>query len=816
MLPQDVRTKPSRFGRQRRNECVGGDLFRPLPHTYMTNQFKETALNYLDRGFNVIPLGTKSKFPNGKALISTGHKKIVDGKEKGSWEIFQTEAVTEELIDKWWTHTPQSNIGIVTGRISKLVVVDVDPRNSGDKSMKNLHLPPTYIVNTGGGGWHYYYLWPHENDAPNQDFADGIEIKGNGGYVVAPPSIHDKTHKAYVAANEVAELSEAPEWLVSLGKQQNKEKLWEQGLDGVSEGKRNDTATSICGKILSLLPTKLWKTAGWGGLKEWNCQNPKPLEEKELRNVFESICSRADDKGDDENGNDSIAGRIVNLILKENPVLLHDDLQKTYARIAIDEHEEVHGIYSRRFKDWVVRQFHKAENNPPKGESIKQALDVVHSKAIFDGALCNLSIRVAEHENAIWYDLTNKSWETVKIDADGWSVQQKSPPVFKRFSHQLEQMRPEQSGDLHRLLDYVNLKDESQRLLLLVYIASCFVPNIPHPIPVLHGSQGAAKSTFMRVIRRIIDPSKTELLTLPTRSEQLVQQLSHHWAPYYDNVTSIPDWISDALCRAVTGDGFTKRELYTDDEDVIYSFRCCIGLNGINIAAQKADLLDRSILFGLERIPTDKRKDEKTFWSEFKRDQPLILGAVFDALSKAMTIKETVHTSKLPRMADFAIWGAAIAEAIGYTQNDFVQAYQRNLEEQNEEAIREHPVATAVRAFMEDRAEWSGTSSDLLEELIKVAEKEKLDLRQRLWPKAAQALSRRLNEAKTNLAQVGISISTLHGKSRSILICKNSVDSVVSSQEDNNDDDNGNPATSEQDALRLIQEHLDPNAHYKE
>jgi len=780
-----------------------------------SNKHETKALQYLKAGWNVIPLGAASKVPNGKALISTGHKKIVDGKVKGSWEIFQEEQVTNDLVASWWKHTPKSNIGIIAGKISKIVVVDIDPRNGGKESMKQLHLPPTYIVNTGGGGWHYYYIWNGEQDAPNFEHLDGIDLKGDGGYVVAPPSIHDKTKKEYEPATEMDEITEAPDWLYKV-ESKPKEKLWEAGIDGTEVGKRNDTTASMCGKILTSLPKKLWKTAGWGGLKEWNNINPEPLPETELRTVFDSICQTA--KGKNQETNDSIAKRIVSLVMKASPTLLHDDLHKTYMQIGVDGHNELHPISSRRFKDWVTREFWKKEKKTVSSDQIKQALGVFHAKAIFEGEVCDLYIRSGEAGDDLWYDLADAAWRAVKITRNGWSIDSAPPNVFKRFSHQLPQATPSKGGDMHRLLDYVNITDKSQRLLLLVYVVSCFIPNIPHPIPVLHGSQGSAKSTFMRLLRKIIDPSKTELLSLPTKADQLVQQLSHHWTPFYDNITSITPWISDALCRAVTGDGFTKRELYTNDEDVVYSFRCCIGLNGINIAAQKADLLDRSILFGLERIPPEKRKDEKTFWAEFEEDRPLILGAALDALSAALRIHPQINVTQLPRMADFAIWGRAIAEALGYTQEDFVNAYEENMNQQNDEALREHPVATAILAFMVDKDEWVGTSSSLLVELEQIAPQEKIDLRQKLWPKAANVLSRRINEAKTNLANAGIVITTSHTQKRLITIrnCKSIVDIVEPLDNDNNNDSYDTSATNEQDTLKLIQEHLDPNARYSD
>ena len=83
----------------------------------------------------------------------------------------------------------------------------------------------------------------------------------------------------------------------------------------------------------------------------------------------------------------------------------------------------------------------------------------------------------------------------------------------------------------------------------------------------------------------------------------------------------MPVWMSDTLCRACTGAGFSKRELYTDDDDVIYNFRRCPGLNGINIVAHKPDLLDRSLLFRLEHIPKKDRRDEETLWRDFERER---------------------------------------------------------------------------------------------------------------------------------------------------------------------------------------------------
>ena len=86
----------------------------------------------------------------------------------------------------------------------------------------------------------------------------------------------------------------------------------------------------------------------------------------------------------------------------------------------------------------------------------------------------------------------------------------------------------------------------------------------------LHGEQGSAKSTLQELVKMLIDPSYVKTFTFPRDSNEFIQQLSHNYIVYYDNISEIKEWISDLLCRAVTGSGSSKRQLYTDDEDFFY------------------------------------------------------------------------------------------------------------------------------------------------------------------------------------------------------------------------------------------------------
>jgi hypothetical protein len=488
----------------------------------------------------------------------------------------------------------------------------------------------------------------------------------------------------------------------------------------------------------------------------------------------------------------SQADTLVDRVEEQGIELFHDPTGSSWARIAVGDHREIWRCESKTFKQWLARLVWTTDRKVLDPHAINAALNVLAAKARFDAPELTLHNRVALHDGAFWYDLADPAWRAVRVTPNGWDVIQAPPILFRRWSHQRPQADPVRGGDPRGLLDFINVREAQQQLMLEVYPISCLVPEIAHVAPIVHGPQGATKTTFLRVMRRLIDPSITETLSLPHDKEQLIQQLAHHWAPYYDNLTGMHDWISDALCRAITGEGSSKREHYTNDEDIIYSFRVCLGFNGINVAAHKPDLLDRALLIGLEEIPRAGRRPEAQFWDAFEQARPGIFGGMLDALARAMRLRPAVQVANLPRMADFTLWGCAIAEALGHSQADFLNAYHANLMVRNEEVTAANPVAAMMLIFMDGRETWSGSASELLTELDSLAQTHRVDTRSRSWPKAAHILSRRLNEIRPNLAAAGIQVAKdRDGRGRQLTFHKTSESSVSSVTSDVKPDQSG-------------------------
>lgn len=238
-----------------------------------TEEFIKHTTYYLSIGFSVIPVGQDKK-----PLIK--------------WEEFQTRKPTEDEIKKWAESHKSLNIGIVTGSISGIVVVDIEA--GGDTG----NLPPTVIVKTGGGGFHFYYKHPQTAVKNAVRIRDKTDIRGDGGYVIAPPSLHKSGNNyEWIVPPEKSEFAEPPKWIFETSPQSQSKELqtpkvdWQQFLSKDNpEGSRNSLAAQLAGKLLYHLPSDLWEIAGWATIKEWNStQNKPPLTDSELRSTWESI-----------------------------------------------------------------------------------------------------------------------------------------------------------------------------------------------------------------------------------------------------------------------------------------------------------------------------------------------------------------------------------------------------------------------------------------------------------------------------------------------------------------------------------------------
>jgi hypothetical protein len=461
-----------------------------------------------------------------------------------------------------------------------------------------------------------------------------------------------------------------------------------------------------------------------------------------------------EEKKDDKETN---AGRLLRLFQEQQPLLFVDQMDDPHVAVEINNKKVVLRCETKVFERYLAKLYWDEGAGFIGNDCLSKVSKLVSAQAQYDGGKYDLHNRVALYEDDFYYDLGGG--KGVKCARGSWCLVEDLPVLFKSQQHQKEQAVPASSGgEMIRFFDHVAVKDPDQKLLLSVWLVAAFVPGIPHPVLVLFGEKGASKSTTLRFARSVIDPSRIELLSLPYKGE-LIQQFSHHYAPCYDNITRLSDEVSDVICRAVTGEGGSKRKLYSDDDDFLYSFRRIVALNGVNNVVEKSDLLDRCILIELNRISKKDRKTESAVKEAFESDKPSILAGIFDVLAKARVVFDQLVIDEFPRMADFAHWGCAIAEALGFGKDEFLRAYNSNIGKQNQEVIENDPVANMISVFMEDKDEWEGSPTELFNVLEEVADDVKIDKKFR--PKTPAALGKQIKMVQSNLEESGICFESL-------------------------------------------------------
>ncbi|MBS1213170.1 MAG: Bifunctional primase/polymerase [Proteobacteria bacterium] len=249
----------------------------------MHSSCAQAALAYLSRGWSVLPFWARDKRP----LVS--------------WTEYQRRLPTEAEVRAWFAKTPDANVGVVTGTVSQLVVVDIDPAHGGAESLTEIErehgpLPHTLEVITGGGGRHVYFAHPGGLVHNRVSLFPGIDVRGDGGCVVAPPSLHRSGQRYRWASGhepESCRLAPMPSWLLQRATDRPERighplAYWRRLVaEGISEGERNNTIASMTGHLL------------WHGVDPdvalelllcWNRLRCRPpLSDEEVVRILDSI-----------------------------------------------------------------------------------------------------------------------------------------------------------------------------------------------------------------------------------------------------------------------------------------------------------------------------------------------------------------------------------------------------------------------------------------------------------------------------------------------------------------------------------------------
>jgi hypothetical protein len=750
-----------------------------------TDRRRRAAAALIRRGVAVIPVPTGEKNP-----------------AREGWKALR---ITEEEIPSYWTNG--QNVGLLCGAPSG-GRVDVDLDADEATKIAGRFLPPT--LTSGRESRRHSHWWYLSPDAESRDWKDTdrsklVELRSTGRQTLVAPSVHPDGDE-YVWHSEtglkIAEVgaTELARRLRELATATLIARHLAQIRTGTAGGGRHDYALALAGFLLR--PGRLgedltlkvlkaaWDAKGWPGEKEKreahrdlegivsdtakNLATGEPVVggptlEEYAPGIVRLLCkwwgwerkAQTEDKPEEKEDRRNQADRLIRYAL--------EDVQELFA----DQHGAPHALIdsepvplTNRCYSWLRRLMWEEEGRSVSGEYLKMAAGTLSAHAEFSGEIRELHTRAAWHEGVLYYEL--RPGKVARVGPGGWTFEANPPVLFRRYPNLKDLPDPEEGGSLEGMLSLVNLKTERDCRLFTAYAVTVALPHVGRPIFSASGPMGSGKTTAGRSIKRLWDPTAPETVRYDPRD--FLQKTSHCYVPMLDNLSTLPDSAADTLCRLVTGEADSKRKLYTDDEDVIIELRRAVILNGINAPTDRGDVLDRSLVVELERIPDKERRTEEEIWAAFEGEHPSLLGAALDILSRAMARKPSLKLSRRPRLADWGEYAASVYEVMGWGAEAFLTDWDEVVKVQNRSTLDGSPVAQAVIRFMEERDEYHGTSTELYKKLEGVAEDIGVSVtRDKAWPKSARWLWRRIQEVVPLLVAAGIEAARSEEKRGTII-----------------------------------------------
>jgi 5S rRNA maturation endonuclease (ribonuclease M5) len=380
----------------------------------------------------------------------------------------------------------------------------------------------------------------------------------------------------------------------------------------------------------------------------------------------------------------------------------------------------------------------------PSQSALADALNVLEGYAA-DAEPEAVHLRVAPYRDGVAIDLGDAKGRCVLIDRHDWIIVDRAPVLFRRTNLTAPMPEPVRGGTLEPLLTLINA-DEDRRRTLVGWLVAALIPQMPHAILALFGEQGTAKSTATKLLMQLVDPSTAPLRSPPRDIRQWAVTANASWTVALDNVSDVQPWLSDLLCKAVTGDGHVDRALYSDDDVAVLRFRRVLAINGISIGSLKGDLADRFLPVELEVITGSRRRGDEEVMQAAADAYPQALGALLDLLVQVLRVLPGVRLDELPRMADFARVLAAVDQVQGWST---LKTYLTAFESLAETVVHSDQFAEHLAKFMDGLKEpWWGDAGALID-VMPIP-----DPKPRDWPKTGQAVGGRIRRSAPALRQL--------------------------------------------------------------
>ena len=732
--------------------------------------------------FSPIRIGHRSKKP-----------KTADGRLMTEWG---DKRITLDQVDAHFGEAP-CNVGVLTG-LNGLTDIDCDCAEV--VALAPVFLQPTGVVfgHESKQASHWFYKATgtvpksfkfRDPTVKDKDHSVLVEIRGEGLQSVVPPSIHESGEPVefVVPPTAPAEIDGAglESMVACLASAALLARHWP------AEGSRSDAVMALAGALAR------------GG---WDKEQAHTFVKDVYRLLSSTVTPTSDiarfvnhsyellEQGAEFTGltrlKELIDPKVVNAVAKwlqisepkaskgaqkmkrlfdlvESFEFFCNDKGEPYVIFDDDGHTECQRVDSSYFRGFLSDTYYNSHQDSLPPETIKSVLEILATRARKKDPR-EVFVRFGWKDDKVYLDLCDRAWRVVEIDDQGYRVLDKSPVPFRRDNLMQPLPEPKPGGSIAELFECVNAQSAGDRIGYVSWLLSPFHQHGDLPILSVVGVHGSGKSQTVETLKRLTDDSGVVLSAKPKNEDDLAIAMKNSAVAAFDNLSGLPEWLSDALCRVSSGAGFRKRELYENDQEVAFCERRSIIVNGIDDIATRADLADRAIHVQLEALK--KRELERDLESRFQERWASILGALLDVVSHGLKCLGETKADPNIRMADFARWvmaceGALVGlalhvgehgETYSWRIGSFREFYVQNRQEAVEQNLDDDPFATALIALVDsDHRPLLDFSAQGLLDTLPCPEELK---REHQWPVSAKAVGMRMNRIRPSLFAVGIEV----------------------------------------------------------
>jgi len=435
--------------------------------------------------------------------------------------------------------------------------------------------------------------------------------------------------------------------------------------------------------------------------------------------------------------------------------LCHDADDRAYA-LCENDGQRVLEIDSRPFRRYLTHLAWRADGSMPGTASVETCVQSLCGRARYDAPERAVHVRTAALDGNFYLDLGDGT--VVCATPVEWYEMPagEAPVLFQQVGGSAALPHPVHGGSVDELRELLNLPNDDAWVLVDAWMLGTLSPSGPYPILALRGEHGSGKTSIARIVRSVVDPNRSPVRSNPRTVDDLFVSAVNSHVVALDNLSTLPQAVSDGLCQLSSGGALAKRAHYTNADEVRLQVQQPVIVTSIADVLRSADVRDRAI--DIELPPLEEIRTEAELAECFERVHARVLGALLDAVSAALRNLSKTSTAGLLRMADFQLFVRA-DPALPFDAETFDAAYARNRAAANEAALEASPIVAPLRRLLE-RDAFEGTMSQLLDKLAALAGHERPP---QGWPGSAQSLQSALLKLAPLLRRnAGIECKKLH------------------------------------------------------